>query len=418
MSSNARAPFTLCVAGLVLAAATPTFAAVRAAADCSLNSVQAAVNASIDGDKVLIPNGSCTWTGGINTTKQIRIEAQNYTPTKGGTMTRGVTITNNSASTPLISLQSGNSYHVGIGGIRFNEGAGNANAVRFSGTGNKVPLLYDCAFQTKSRFGSSQEISVVAWLAQGGVAWNVYMDGSGFGSGSDPGPSIAAATLVFDHPRAWKTPSTMGALDTDGTVNVYVEDSTFLNTGGGDLDNNSRVVARYNTFDGSVWTGHGFTSPTGSRHFESYNNTYKVSAAMRNHGGRYVWIRAGTAIFTDNTVNGAAVAQNYGDPALLVIGEDGKPPTQNPQYRQPGWGHDGTRDLLDPIYIWGNAGARGSAAGIADNWAANLKFDRELYLNRGAKPGYAKYTYPHPARAEGGAAGGGSLPIPSNLRLQ
>lgn len=190
----------------------------------------------------------------------------------------------------------------------------------------------------------------------------------------------------------------MGALDTDGTVNVYVEDSTFLNTGGGDLDNNSRVVARYNTFDGSVWTGHGFTSPTGSRHFESYNNTYNVSAALRNHGGRYVWIRAGTAIFTDNTVNGAAVPQNYGDPALLVIGEDGKPPTQNPQYRQPGWGHDGTRDLLDPIYIWGNAGARGSAAGVADDWAVNLQFDRELYLNRGAKPGYAKYTYPHPAR--------------------
>src|SRR5690606_34110022 len=119
---------------------TDAMGATIQASSCSLQDVQAAVNASSDGDVVKIPNGSCTWSGGFSTNKQIRIEAQNYTPTKGGTMNRSVTITNNSTSAPLLSFTSGNNYHVGLAGIRFNEGSGNQNHVRFSGSGSKVPL--------------------------------------------------------------------------------------------------------------------------------------------------------------------------------------------------------------------------------------------------------------------------------------
>ena len=69
-----------CVLGTICGAASYSEAATINAASCSLTAVQAAVNAAVDGDKVVIPNGSCAWAGGISTTKQIRIEAQNYTP--------------------------------------------------------------------------------------------------------------------------------------------------------------------------------------------------------------------------------------------------------------------------------------------------------------------------------------------------
>ena len=375
----------------------PTFAATHTAASCSLSAVQAAVNAASDGDTVLIPNGSCSWNGGINTTKQIIIQAQNYTPTTGGSASRSVIITNNSSS-PLFSLQSGSNYHVGVGGIRFNEGTGNGNAIRFNGSGSKVPLLFDCYFQNKSRFGSAADVAVIAWLAQGGVAWNLIIDGTGFGSGGDPGPSIASVSVHFKSPRGWSTASTLGTRDSNGTVNVYFEDSQFINTGGGDLDDNARVVMRHSTFDGSVWITHGFTSSSGGRHWEAYNNTYQVTGALRNHAGRYFWIRAGHGVFTDNVVNNASTPQNYGSVNLFDIG-DNTSPGSYPMPRQPGWGHDGTTNVSDPIYSWNNTGARANSYGLQNGWDSIVKVGRDVFVNSGAKPGYSKYIYPHPARA-------------------
>ena len=98
------------------------------AASASLAHVQAAVNAAQDGDTVLIPNGTATWTGGISTSKQIRIRAQNITRRRpagtagAGATSRNVTITNNSSGSPLFPVHdAATTYHVGVAGIRFNE---------------------------------------------------------------------------------------------------------------------------------------------------------------------------------------------------------------------------------------------------------------------------------------------------------
>jgi hypothetical protein len=396
-------------------------AATITAASCQRDAVNSAISSASDGDTVLIPNGSCSWTSGISTTKQITVRAQNYTPTPMGATSRSVTITNNS-STPLFQLQSGNSYHVGVGGIRFNEGSGNGNAIRFTGTGSKVPLLYDCYFQNKARFGSAPEVAVISWLAQGGVMWNIFMDGTGFGTSGDgdPGPSIAAIGIHFKSPRAWTTASTMGTLDTNGTVNVYVEDSTFVNTAAGDLDDAARVVMRHSLFDGSVWITHGFTSLNGGRHWESYNNTYRVTSAERNHAGRYFWVRAGSGIFTNNVVNNSSVPQNYGSPDLFLIG-DNTSPGSYPMPRQPGGGHDGTAYVSDPIYAWNNTGAQANAYGFQNGWDAIVRLNRDVFVNNGAKPGYSPYPYPHPARTGGGGGNpppsSGAPNPPTNLRI-
>ena len=215
---------TFCIV-LYLGTATG-YAATRTAASCSTSDVQSAVNTATDGDVVTIPNGSCTWTSGISTTKQIQIRAQNYTPTKGGSNTQNVIITNNSTTGPLLAFTSGNNYHVGVVGIRFNEGTSALNHVRFNGTGSKVPLVSDCYFEVKNRFGDQPGIAVIAWLSQGGVMWNTWIQGVGGGLGGQCCPE--GASFLVNSPRAWETASTMGSLDTNGTVNVYVEDSTYI----------------------------------------------------------------------------------------------------------------------------------------------------------------------------------------------
>jgi hypothetical protein len=88
---GSKSRFTIAIFALALLWTSNAFAATINAASCSQSAVQAAVNTAVDGDKVAIPSGTCAWSGGIGTTKQIMIEAQNYTPTPKGTMTRNAT---------------------------------------------------------------------------------------------------------------------------------------------------------------------------------------------------------------------------------------------------------------------------------------------------------------------------------------
>lgn len=390
-------------------------AAIVTAASCSQADVNNAVGASSNGDTVMIPNGSCSWTSGLSTTKQIVIRAQNYTPTQGGTMTRSVTITNNS-STPLFSLTSGNSYHVQLSGIRFNEGSGSANHVRMSGTGTKPPLLNDCSFEVKQRNGTSTDVAVVSWTSLGGVEWNSYYNGLSAGAADGVGPD--GTSRVVNSPRNWATASTMGTADIGGLVNTYLEDSTAVNVGAfPDVDRWGRAVIRYNTFDGMInGQTHGFSSGSyQGRHVEVYNNTFSVTNPNRNHIGRYYWIRAGTFIFTENVVNNS-IPQEYGNVSQVIIGD-----TQGlgnyPVLRQPGWGHNGTTDVSDPIYIWNQTGTRAYSFGFQGGWDANVVAGRDLFVNNGAKPGYAKFTYPHPLRTGGGGGGDTVPPPPTNLHV-
>lgn len=391
------------VVGSIFGVVNYSWAATISANSCSQSDVQAAVNTAVDGDKVTIPNGTCAWSGGISTTKQIRIEAQNYTPTPGGTMSRSVVITHNAGTTPLISMTSGNSYHVGVFGIRFNDGSGTGNYLRFSGSGTKVPLIGDCSFEYEIRNGNNPTNAMIAMLSQGGVFWNTYHNSL---RGSNGG-IIGGEAIFINNPRAWATPSTMGQLDTNGNVNLYVEDSTAMNVDAlFDVDQGSRLVVRNSYFDGTWFLTHGFTSGSygGGRHVEIYNNTFKATMAARNMAGRYFWLRAGTVVITENDVARATDTQSYGSGYvdILNIG-DNTSPSGSDGPMQPGWGHNGTTDVRDPIYVWNNTGAMGSRVSFNDQagcWSC-VTNSQELVVNNGSKPGYTKYTYPHPLRGSG-----------------
>jgi hypothetical protein len=391
----------LTLAGQTVTAVNAGAGSTINADSASLTDVQAAVNAASDGDTVLIPNGTVTWTGGISTTKQIIIRAQNYTPTSMGTMTRNVVITHNAGTNPLIAMTSGNTSHCGVGGIRFNAGTGTGNHVSFTGSGSKVPLLFDCSFLTDNRpVGAADEMAHIRWLALGGVAWNLYLDGRSYpvNPSTDIGNDIAKASIHLKSPRLWTTASTMGNLDTNGDQNVYVEDSTFKFTTTPDADDHARLVIRYSLIDGMRSITHGFTSLYGGRFIEFYNNTFSVSERPRNMAGYYVWNRAGTMVFADNVVNNTINTSDYGNISLLLIGESFAPSGSYPINRQPGGGHNGTSYVIDPIYMWGNTGARQGTYGMQGGWDSVVQLNRDLFTNT-EKPGYSKYTYPHPFRS-------------------
>lgn len=246
---------------------------------------------------------------------------------------------------------------------------------------------------------------------------------------------------------SWTAVSTMGIADTDGTNNLYVEDNYFLAfwQGAAGLDGHARAVWRHNVFDSSALTSHGAdTEELGVRHWEVYDNTFVQS----DRGGEpynlnyWFYVRGGTGVITDNTVDDLNTS-TWGDKiefyfTIQVLQRNVGPPfgcwganvpgVQYPAPRQIGFGYvtgRGGNDALgiyqgdsEPIYVWNNTGTYtvgvgdygGTDCTNPDSTAAYFVPGRDYYWNAGAKPGYAKYSYPHPLR-RGPAA-------PTNLRIR
>lgn len=378
------------------------------AASASQADVQTAVNSASDGQIVLIPNGSATWTGGITTTKQILIRAQNTTATpagctgspnftvRTGATTRNVTITNNSSSA-LFSMTSGNTYHVGIAGVAFYEGTSTAPHVYFTGSGSKIPLLRDCYLHCNVRRWPDDH--ALNWSAKGGVMWNCVLKGND----ADHDDVGEGAFLMKPPGPAWTTASTMGDADSDGTTNMYAEDCSFINCAiCPDIDDLGRFVARYCLYDGAWAETHGFTSAEGGRHWEFYHNRFQVSASQKNMGNRYFWCRMGTGVFTNNRYDEQPDPGYYGHIYSCDIGDNVDPVGTYMINRQPGCGHNGSAYVSDPIYSWNNSGTLGSAnvrIRDAPDWTGVVHFNRDVYVDAGAKAGYTSYTYPHPLRS-------------------
>jgi hypothetical protein len=199
-------------------------ATTRIAVSASQNDVQAAVNASDNGDMVLIPNGNVTWTAGIKTSKQIIIRAQNYTPVPrpAASTPRNVTITYKGSEGFAFEMTSGDVANCGIGGIKFmppvsgfqgNTSTGIWGYIHFVGAGSKPPLLFDCHIVGNER--QSVTASQAAFLSidsLGAVVWNCLFDGSqvpkemagGGGDGMSGPESICRLRRIGRPARRWK----------------------------------------------------------------------------------------------------------------------------------------------------------------------------------------------------------------------
>ena len=118
-------------------------------------------------------------------------------------------------------------------------------------------------------------------------------------------------TIKSQQNNSWTTADSIGDRDTNGLLNVYVEDLVQTNGGLCDADSNSRVVVRHSTFiESSGFNSHGFdSSPASMRHFEIYNNSFSFPDKTCSGCGNlcvsninwYIWIRGGTGVIFNNS---------------------------------------------------------------------------------------------------------------------
>ena len=215
--------------------------------------------------------------------------------------------------------------------------------VHFVGSGSKPPLLFDCHIVGNERQSvTASQAAFVSIDSLGAVIWNTLFDGSQVppGNAGGGGDGMSGAGIHLSSPQDWTTRSTMGTLDDNGVINVYFEDCHLYIWGQADVDNDGRLVVRKSIMNGTSWQTHGFTSTTGGRHVELYDNDFINTVNNRNFN-RYFWLRAGTVLFTDNSASNQNTG--YGTPKLLDIGDNTNPSGSYPIARAPG-----TRLLDEP----------------------------------------------------------------------
>lgn len=388
-------------------------AATINATSCNVAAVSSAIDAAANGDTVVIPNGSCTWSSGISTSKQITIR---------GASVGGVTITHGAGSGTLLNLSVGSSSRTRVSNLRFMPGSGTGVYIDIGGSG-LGPLMSDVYFNIPN----FQLAHAVRWYVSGGVIWRATFESTDNG-GSDSGCLQVKGSIP------WIAQSTMGVLDSGGTNNLYIEDSSFLNVGQcPDVDELARVVVRRSKIVGSSGLTHGTTSYEGGRQVELYDNTFTYPDQNRNLN-RYFWFRAGTAVITRNSVQQIS-GQMYGNKSSFVFA------VENAQrgsargcctgymcFHQPGSGGNGSTQIAEPVYIWGNTGS-GIQSVSTNNGEPNtcntgystddfFKPNRDYFVENGGKPGYTSYQYPHPLTQGSAAPPAALLPAPVNLRVQ
>jgi hypothetical protein len=324
------------------------------------------------------------------------------------------TLINNAANDwgqAMIEVVEDTAGSVQISGIRLQSGTAKFGAhINLRRTeGGQPVLIHDCWFSHGGEIGRA-----ILVMNTRGLIYRCSFDG-----GLDSGPprlDHTAITLKWLGPeasRSWATPDTMGARDTTGLNNFYVEDCYFAGAQSFDFDDNSRTVVRHCVFDNSNLASHGAeTSPDGLRHFELYDNIFLFD----NLGDetlnlcRWLWVRGGTGVVTDNLMPDIK-SRMWGDCdeiQMIVMSLRRKCRFAGHAYpvpRQVGQGHDGTRYVLDPLYIWNNPGQ--PRIGINDfepdevgrnlRSADYIKLGRDYYVGV-PKPDYRKYVYPHSLR--------------------
>ena len=359
-------------------------------------------------------------------------------------------IRNNNASGAMIAATASASGHINIYWLNVIQiandagGAGYALVCDRAEPTNYTVLVHDSTFNS----GSIPEY-MIQCLDNGIVFWNDTIAVGGINFVCDK----------YGYTASWNTPDTMGAKDTTGLANTYIEDCKFeQDYFVTNFDDNSRVVARYNTLQDAAFGSHGQdTSLYGPRHWEIYNNTCIVSNGNPYNLQTWFTVRGGTGVITGNSMedipydktgiqlNVYSITRGMNDGAEGIFC-----PLAYPAPRQVGWGWsssssaefgvgddthanrlvgdsspgifgaDGIGAVLDPVYIWGNTGTEttdpnyvGTLTFEPDNCGHNnqiatyLKEGRDYYVNV-AKPNWSPYTYPHPLHAK--FALGGSSP--------
>lgn len=418
-------------------------AATRTAATCSRSHVQKAINAAHDGDTVVIPDGSCTWSSSVSLSGAKTVQGQHT-----------CSVDSDGRATSCATIISGSGLVV-------------------TGTDGKAWRIHDLGFSGVS--GIAVHGTSKTWR----IDHNYFNAVGGWGATDtriifiDPGISLPGTpgytTGVIDHntfyhPHIsicvhvresgnydWDRNNSFGNSDA-----IYIEDNTLVgkynadySTGDPltDCETGGSFVARYNKIINGWLETHAavITNMRGCRKWEVYNNTFTNPAVDWNWG---VHLRGGSGMVFNNTWDVSfdnAIALNVdrtyitggdpwqhlcpnsdGDKAILgdtsnypqscssgtgCVKIDGFGNGNYPCRDQIGWAGAGTQ-YLQPALFWNNKVGGSyvdpvlwdSCSGCLSTYLQSGRDYCTDASNRGVMPSscngitttYTPYTYPHP----------------------
>lgn len=387
MSPKCSIAWSVLSLALLCAAVQQSMAATIGAASCSSSAVQAAISNAQPGDTVSVPAGDCSW-GSFTISGGVHVRGA------------GIGLTNISVN-GSVEIKKHAWKNVELSGFSFSKSGGGESAKMFSVTGPwqaEPPLIHDNEFVVNNA-------GIFRYQTNGGVIFNNVFRGEWDDSGIQH--------KIDDDDESWSTEDTIGNRDSEGKLNLYVEDNVFegMVNQGTDFDDGARVVFRHNTLVESSFNSHGLaTSPTGIRHFEIYNNSFTYPDDTVNQNW-HIWIRGGTGVIFDNDVEDIDGVE-WGNKRELLLsvraavdgGNAGCCQTWACDH-QVGQNHDGNSQFLDPLTIWGNTGTL--VHELSDGWSNSCGNDMSDFLQDGRdfvfttdpKSGYVPYPYPHPLRS-------------------
>lgn len=377
------------------------------------------------------PYNSSIWMEGTVTSwnSGTRTLVLNITSTSGtGTVARwvfemidpnGTTITCSTGANPMLQLTPPASGYLDLTGIRFiggtqadggafwniNDAAGTGMVRiygnRHSSGGNRV-----------AKFANSNKGLVRGNWFDAGFNWDNAVNNL------VPGYGIA----IKGPSSSWTSGNTLGANDTTGLGNVYIEQNFFTgyHTEAGDPDDNARVVWRYNVMDNSGVASHGQdTSAEGLRHVDVYQNAcffddLGTATANMNY---FFFQRGGVYLVHDNGVeNINSTEYNNKTEHIMMLemvrrigGVNSCYTGAYPFPRGIGVGYESGAYNITGTYIWNNSA--GLVAALGDystddcgnglTTASYVQLNRDYFLRAPTTGetlnGYTPYTYPHPA---------------------
>jgi hypothetical protein len=390
----------------VFCASTANAATIRATS-CGQSQVATAVSSATDGDTIVIPAGSCTWTTSLNVTKAITIQGSGVDSTF---IIDGITAPSSGAKPSVIEWDVSGSQLKRLTGIAFDggsvgglDGGTHSGIVAIIGTASSVRVDH-LVFTNLNRTVGMQVRGGVTGVVDHvvfniGTHYGMYVFHQGYGDNS------------------WAQPNVWGA-----DAFMFVEDCQFLGPSGSGISwgndgwEGQRVVYRRNRYVNVLWANHG-TETSGrersARAAEVYQNSFELNNAGWNSQlcclNSVIGIRGGTALVWGNQLsssNGGGARQIFdmanfrsNDPRIFNPFNhcDGSNPwDQNagPEigYRcidQPGAGQGDMlsgdvpaprwlRQQLEPVYIWGNTN-NGSPSGGVTNGTIPVVPDRDYY---------------------------------------